>query len=65
MVTVKGKKIEWRPGLTVRDVLIETGYNFPNIQAVLNKKVIKRKDWDTCLVPDESRVDILYIVSGG
>ena len=65
MITVKGKSMEWRPGLTVETLLKETGYHFPNMQAVVDKKIIKQENWDSFIVPDGARVDIFQIIYGG
>ena len=65
MITVKGKSLEWRPGLTVETLLKETGYYFPNMQVVVDKKIIKQQNWGSFIVPDGARIDIFQIIYGG
>jgi thiamine biosynthesis protein ThiS len=65
MIRVKGKEMEWRPGLTVEEILKETGYFFPNMQVLIDKRVVKQENWKSFIVPDGSRMDILEIIYGG
>lgn len=65
MITAKGKKLDWHEGLTVREVLDTLGYNFPSVLVRVNSRIVKRKDWDNSIVPDEADVEVRPIVAGG
>ena len=65
MITAKGKKLDWHEGLTVREVLDTLGYNFPSVLVRVNGRIVKRKEWDDSIVPDEADVEIRPIVAGG
>jgi sulfur carrier protein len=65
MITAKGKKLEWHQGITVRDVLNTLGYNFPSVLVRLNGTIVRRKAWDSTVVPDEAEVEVRPIVAGG
>jgi len=65
MITAKGKKLDWYEGLTVRKVLDTLGYNFPSVLVRVNGRIVKRKEWDDSIVPDEADVEIRPIVAGG
>ena len=65
MISTKGKQLEWHEGLTVRDVLDTLGYNFPSVLVRLNGTIVRRKDWDSTVVPDEADVEVRPIVAGG
>ena len=65
MITAKGKKLDWHEGLTVREVLDTLGYNFPSVLVRVNGQIVKRKDWDNSIVPDEADVEVRPIVAGG
>jgi sulfur carrier protein len=65
MITAKDKKLEWHQGLTVRDVLNTLGYNFPSVLVRLNGTIVRRKAWDSTVVPDEAEVEVRPIVAGG
>jgi sulfur carrier protein len=65
MITAKGKKLDWHEGLTVREVLDTLGYNFPSVLVRVNGGIVKRKEWDNSIVPDEADVEVRPIVAGG
>ncbi len=65
MITAKGKKLDWHEGLTVREVLDALGYNFPSVLVRVNGQIVRRKEWDNSIVPDEADVEVRPIVAGG
>ena len=65
MINVKGKQLEWHRGLTVRDILNTLGYKYPSVLVRVNGTLIRRKEWDGTVVPDEAEVVVLPIVAGG
>ena len=65
MITAKDKRLEWHEGLTVREVLDTLGYNFPSVLVRVNGDLVRRKNWDTSVVPDEAEVEVRPIVAGG
>jgi sulfur carrier protein len=65
MITAKGKRLEWRQGLTVRNVLEILGYNYPSVLVRVNGTIVRRKVWDSTIVPDEAEVEVRPIVAGG
>ena len=65
MITAKGKRLEWRQGLTVRDILDTLEYNYPSVLVRVNGTIVRRKDWDSTVVQDEAQVEVLPIVAGG
>ena len=65
MITAKGKQLDWHEGLTVREVLDILGYNFPSILVRVNGTIVRRKAWDSAVVPDEAQIDVRPIIAGG
>ena len=65
MITAKGKRLEWHQGLTVRNVLDTLGYNFPSVLVQVNGTIVRRKAWESTIVPDEAEVEIRPIIAGG
>lgn len=65
MITAKGKRLEWHQGLTVRDVLHTLGYNYPSVLVRVNGAIVRRKVWDSTVVPDEAEIEVRPIVAGG
>ncbi len=65
MIAVNGERIEWREGMTVRDVLKARRFSFPLLIVRIDGALVARGDYDTTTVPDDSEVDVLHLMSGG
>ena len=65
MITVNGNKIDWTPGMTVRDVLIVMNYTFRMLVVKVNGQLVKKADYDSSSVPDEAEVHVIHLISGG
>lgn len=58
-------EVEWRPGMTVQDLLDELKFTFRMIAVKVNGKVVLRPDYATTPVPDGAEVQALHLISGG
>jgi sulfur carrier protein len=58
-------EIEWRPGMTVQDVLDELKFSFRMIAVKVNGTVVLRPDYATTLVPEGAEMQALHLISGG
>jgi sulfur carrier protein len=58
-------EVEWRPGMTVQDLLDELKFTFRMIAVRVNGEVVLRPDYATTLVPDGAEVQALHLISGG
>ncbi len=66
MIRVNGQyDVEWRPGLTVQDVLDALKFTFRMIVVKVNGQVVLRPDWAATQVPDGAEVQALHLISGG
>jgi sulfur carrier protein len=65
MITVRGKRLAWRPEMTVRDLLKEIGYDLPSVLVRVDGEIVRRKEWDSRMVPDEAVIDAHHVVAGG
>ncbi|HPC82165.1 MAG TPA: sulfur carrier protein ThiS [Thermoanaerobaculaceae bacterium] len=65
MIRVNGDPVEWREGMTVRDVIVARNYKFPLLIVTVNGHLVSREAYDTTTVPDEAAVRILHLMSGG
>jgi thiamine biosynthesis protein ThiS len=57
--------LEWRPGLTVQDVLDALKFSFRMIVVKINGQVVSRREFATTLVPDGAEVQAIHMISGG
>ncbi len=65
MIKVNGDPLEWRDGMTLRDVLVAKNYTFPLLIVTLDGELFLRPDYDTTPVPDGADVKVVHLMSGG
>ena len=65
MITVNGKKVPWREGMTVSDLLNDLNDSYTYIVVRINDKQVSRPNFDTTLIPDNSEVFLVPMVAGG
>lgn len=65
MINVNSDPLEWFEGMTVRDAIRARKYTFPRIAVWINDQPIDREDFDTAVIPDEAKVQIIHMISGG
>lgn len=66
MIRVNGQyDVEWRPGMTVQDVLDALKFSFRMIVVKIDGRVVLRKDFATTEVPDGMEMQAIHLISGG
>lgn len=65
MIRVNGDALEWREGMTVRDVLVARNYKFPLIIVTIDSHLVRREAYDATVVPDGANVRVVHLMSGG
>lgn len=66
MITINNRdKLEWKPGMTVQDVLDEMGYIYVLITVTVNDELVDDSDYDTYQIPDDASVKAIHIHHGG
>ncbi len=65
MITVDGKKVTWREGMTVADLLNDLNDSYTYIVVRINEKQVSRPGFDKALVPDSAEVFLVPMVAGG
>ncbi len=66
MIRVNGQyEVEWRPGMTVQDVLDALKFSFRMIAVKVNGQPVLRRDFTTTEVPDGADVQAIHMISGG
>ncbi len=66
MIRVNGQyDVEYRPGMTVQDVLDALKFSFRMIVVKIDGKVVLRKDFATTAVPDGTEMQAIHLISGG
>jgi thiazole synthase/sulfur carrier protein len=64
-IQVNGKNVDWVENETVKDLLKRMRYTFPLVVVKINEKVVPRKDFSEVKIPDNSKVAVIHMISGG
>ena len=64
-ITVNGENKELEKPISL-DRLLEL-FSLPSqrIAVELNREVVRRKDWETVIVKDDDRIEVVHFVGGG
>ena len=64
-IEVNGREIEWIEKENVKDLLSRMKYTFPLVVVKINNKLIPRKDFSETLVPNNAKIAVIHMISGG
>jgi len=64
-IKVNGRNIEWVENESVKDLLKRMKYTFPLVVVKINDKLIPRSDFSEVIVPDNSKIAVVHMISGG
>lgn len=65
MLQVNGEPLEWREGMTVRDVLKARNFIFPLLIITVDGVMVQRKEYDHTKVHDGASIRVVHLMSGG
>lgn len=64
-IEVNGKNVDWVQNETVEGLLKRMRYTFPLVVVKINDKVIQKQDFSKVLVPNNSNIAVIHMISGG
>lgn len=64
-IEVNTKQVEWVEGETIARLLDRMNYTFPLVVVKIDGKVVPTSDYKTQTVPDNSKVEVIHLISGG
>jgi thiamine biosynthesis protein ThiS len=64
-IEVNGRKVEWVNNESVKDLLKRMKYTFPLVVVKINNKLIPRNEYSDIIVPDNSKIAVVHMISGG
>ena len=64
-IEVNGRKIEYFENESVKDLLKRIKYTFPLIIVKINDKIVLQNDYDKTIIPNQSKIDVIHMISGG
>ena len=65
MITVNGKNLSWREGMTVTDLLMDLHDSHPYAVVRINDTRIIRSNFEKTLMPDNAKVFLIPMIAGG
>ena len=65
MIEVNKRKVEYIQGETVDRLLKRMKYSFPLVIVKINDKLIPRKKYSEVKIPDNSKIAVIHMISGG
>jgi len=64
-IEVNGKNIDWIKNETVKELLKRVKYTFPLVVVKINNELVPRNKFNEKIVPDNSKIAVIHMISGG
>jgi len=64
-ITVNGRNVPWSDGMNVQTVLDVMNYTFRLLVVKVNGRLVKKEEYKTFKVPENSDVKVIHMVAGG
>ena len=64
-VFINGETKEIAEEINLNELLVNFSLPQERIAVELNKEVVRKKDWETVLVKDADKIEIVHFVGGG
>lgn len=65
MLVVNGTPLEFKQGMTVRDILTEMRYTFPLLVIKINGRLVRRDQYNDATVDDGAEIQVIHLMGGG
>lgn len=64
-IEVNGRKVDWVKDETIQQLLRRMRYTFPLVVVKIDDKVVPRDSFSEIIVPDNSKISVIHMISGG
>lgn len=64
-IEVNGKKVDFVKNETVENLLKRVKYSFPLVVVKINDEVVPRSNFSEVFIPDNSKISVVHMISGG
>ena len=64
-IQVNGESREVEDKLSLQDLVIYLNLSAARLAIELNQNVVRRGDWDTMILKEDDRVELVHFVGGG
>ena len=65
MIEVNGRQVDWVKDETIQQLLKRMKYTFPLVVVKINEKVVPRSNFPEVKIPDNSKIAVIHMISGG
>lgn len=65
MIKINGKIKEYENSITIESLILQEGYEKDIVVVEVNEKIIKKNEYETYMLKDGDKVEILKFVGGG
>ena len=64
-IEVNGRKVDWVKDETIQRLLKRMRYTFPLVVVKINEKVVPRDNFPEIIIPNNSKISVIHMISGG
>lgn len=64
-IEINGKQVDWIENETVKQLLKRMKYTFPLVVVKINDKLVPRSSYPKTIIPDEAKIAVIHMISGG
>ncbi|EQB35508.1 hypothetical protein M947_09495 [Sulfurimonas hongkongensis] len=64
-IIINGNKKEFKSDMTLLEILKELSLEDKVMAAALNTQIVKQNEWDSCVIKDLDKLELLDFVGGG
>ncbi|NLM44877.1 MAG: sulfur carrier protein ThiS [Clostridiales bacterium] len=65
MIRVNQRDMDFREGMTVKNLLEDLKYSFPNLIVRINGEYIPRESYEKTVIKDNDDISIIHPIAGG
>lgn len=64
-IVVNGNQTDIRESSTISDLITQLGLKAERVAVELNKKIVRRGEWDATTISEGDRLEVVHFVGGG
>lgn len=65
MIEVNCRQVDWVKDETIQQLLKRMKYTFPLVVVKINENVVPRSNFSEVKIPDNSKIAVIHMISGG
>jgi sulfur carrier protein len=65
ILTVNGESREFKNDICISELIVELGLKVAVMAVAVNMNIVKKDDWDSFILSENDKVEMLQFVGGG